>query len=176
MTVGKVNLKRASILIDCTFSDEILHDVRKNEDSEPYAIAIHPSMVPYIAWRKSTAASEDEWLFPQPSGHHYTQSTLAKMFAKIRTAAGLPANLRLYDATRHTVASILADKGYDVFDLQKLLGHSNTSTTQRYTTGAVVGTRINSNLTLLTPPTPGPDEEEAWGGDGAVAPPLLSET
>ena len=176
LTVGKVNLKRASISIDCTFSDEILHDVRKNEDSKPYAMPIHPSMYPYIAWRKSTAASEDEWLFPDPSGHHYTQSTLAKMFAKIRASANLPKNLRLYDATRHTVASILADKGHDVFEIQKLLGHSNASTTQRYTTGAVVGTRINSNLTLLAPPAPGPEDEDAWGSDGAVAPPLLSET
>ena len=48
----------------------------------------------------------------------------------MRTAAGLP-DLRLHDL-RHSYASTLVNNGVSLYDVQKLLGHSSITTTQRY--------------------------------------------
>jgi integrase len=40
--------------------------------------------------------------------------------------------LRLYDATRHSLASGLLAKGESLFVVSKLLGHQNMKTTMRY--------------------------------------------
>ena len=49
---------------------------------------------------------------------------------RIRTNAGVP-DLRVHDL-RHSYASVLINSGRSLYEVQKLLGHSNISTTQRY--------------------------------------------
>jgi len=49
---------------------------------------------------------------------------------KARTAAGLR-NVRLHDL-RHSYASALVNEGRSIYEVQKLLGHANVATTQRY--------------------------------------------
>lgn len=49
---------------------------------------------------------------------------------KARTAAGLR-NVRLHDL-RHSYASALVNEGRSIHEVQKLLGHANVATTQRY--------------------------------------------
>jgi hypothetical protein len=46
----------------------------------------------------------------QAAGRHYTQSALEKVWKKVRQAARLGPELRLYDATRHSFASNLLIK------------------------------------------------------------------
>ena len=41
-------------------------------------------------------------------------------------------NLRLYDATRHSVASQLLNSGTTIPTISKILGHSSTKMTERY--------------------------------------------
>jgi len=70
-----------------------------------------------------------EYVFPKPKTgrpikhFHHT-------WDRIRINAGVP-DLRIHDL-RHNFASLLINSGRSLYEVQKLLGHSNISTTQRY--------------------------------------------
>ena len=57
-------------------------------------------------------------------------TTIHKVWTRLRTEAGLP-HLRLHDL-RHNYASFLINSGKTLYDVQKILGHSDPSVTQRY--------------------------------------------
>ncbi|WP_191970230.1 tyrosine-type recombinase/integrase [Methylobacterium planeticum] len=56
--------------------------------------------------------------------------TLFSTWNRVRTRAGLP-DLRLHDL-RHSFASFLINRGVSLYVVQKLLGHTQIKTTQRY--------------------------------------------
>lgn len=69
------------------------------------------------------------WVFANPD----TLKPFADIFFpwdKARKAAGLP-DLRIHDL-RHSFASFLVNAGRSLYEVQKLLGHSQISVTQRY--------------------------------------------
>lgn len=53
-----------------------------------------------------------------------------KVWGRLRTKAGLP-HLRLHDL-RHQFASFLVNAGHTIYEVQKILGHSDTKVTERY--------------------------------------------
>lgn len=53
-----------------------------------------------------------------------------KVWRRLRTKAGLP-HLRLHDL-RHQFASFLVNAGHTIYEVQKILGHSDTKVTERY--------------------------------------------
>jgi integrase len=57
-------------------------------------------------------------------------ANIAKAWYRIRTAAGLP-KLRLHDL-RHQFASMLVNAGRSLYEVQAVLGHADSLTTQRY--------------------------------------------
>lgn len=57
-------------------------------------------------------------------------TTIAKVWERLRNAAGLP-QLRLHDL-RHSFASFLVNSGRTLYEVQKVLGHSDTKVTERY--------------------------------------------
>ncbi|MBT7307785.1 MAG: site-specific integrase [Gammaproteobacteria bacterium] len=57
-------------------------------------------------------------------------TTISKVWSRLRNEAGVP-HLRLHDL-RHNFASIAAANGQSLLEIQKLLNHSNHSTTLRY--------------------------------------------
>ncbi len=70
-----------------------------------------------------------DWVFPNPE----TGKPIRHLYwtwDKIRKAAGLP-EVRIHDL-RHSYASFLVNSGRSLYEVQKLLGHSQLSTTQRY--------------------------------------------
>ncbi len=72
-----------------------------------------------------------ENVFPGRSGGQLVN--IGKQVARIRDAAGLPKDFRPLHGLRHVFASMLASSGeVDLFQLQKLLTHSDQKTTQRY--------------------------------------------
>ena len=72
---------------------------------------------------------EFEHLFVnRQTGLPYT--TVMKVWVRLRTKAGLP-QLRIHDL-RHQFASRLVNAGRSLYDVQKILGHSNPIVTQRY--------------------------------------------
>ena len=69
------------------------------------------------------------WLFPNPdTGAPYHD--LYTAWNKARKQAGL-ADLRMHDL-RHSFASFLVNSGRSIYEVQKLLGHSDIKITERY--------------------------------------------
>ena len=65
-------------------------------------------------------------------GAHLHASTLAHVWADLRTAAKLE-DVRLYDACRHSFASVaVSQHGLSLAQIGEQLGHSQPATTQRY--------------------------------------------
>ena len=62
------------------------------------------------------------------TGKPYT--TISRQWVKVREAAGLP-RLRIHDL-RHQFASLLVNEGVSLYIVKSLLGHSQISTTEKY--------------------------------------------
>jgi len=77
----------------------------------------------------SIPRSDCEWAFPNPK----TQLPYVSIFCSWNTArkqAGL-ADVRVHDL-RHSFASLLINSGRTLYEVQKILGHTQVKTTQRY--------------------------------------------
>lgn len=73
--------------------------------------------------------SESQYIFGNPrTGKPYVHVWYAWNAARVK--AGLP-DVRLHDL-RHTFASLLINNGRSIYEVQKLLGHTQIKTTQRY--------------------------------------------
>jgi integrase len=73
--------------------------------------------------------SEEGYVFVnKETGKAYT--TVAKVWGRLREAAGV-SKLRLHDG-RHFFASTLINSGRTIYEVQRILGHSDTKVTERY--------------------------------------------
>jgi len=69
-------------------------------------------------------------LFPSPiTGEPFT--TITRQWYRLRKKAGLPSNVRIHDL-RHTFASRMVSAQRSLFEVQRLLGHADPRTSQRY--------------------------------------------
>jgi integrase/recombinase XerD len=72
------------------------------------------------------------WLFPGgAAGRPLTESTVQRMFQRVRRRAGLTKAATVH-TLRHSFATHLLEAGVDVITLQRLLGHQALSTTALY--------------------------------------------
>jgi len=78
---------------------------------------------------KMAEYQSNEYVFPGlgPKGH---LTTPRRVFEAVKTRAGIE-KLRLHDL-RHTFASLCVNAGQNLYEVQKLLGHSSSQMTQRY--------------------------------------------
>jgi integrase len=82
-----------------------------------------------IALLEKRRGNGSEYVFPSPkTGKPMIQ--LYFTWNKIRKKAGIP-DVRIHDL-RHNFASLLVNNGRSLYEVQKLLGHADISTTQRY--------------------------------------------
>ena len=72
---------------------------------------------------------ECPWLVPNPKSRKPYVS-IYHSWDTARKAAGVP-DLRIHDL-RHSYASFLVNAGRSIFEVQKILGHAQIRTTQRY--------------------------------------------
>ncbi len=80
---------------------------------------------------ENTRTKNSDYLFPSRAGaRKHFLNDLRKPFLKVCVAAGID-NLRVHDL-RHSFASFAVMAGASLYDVQKLLGHSDISMTQRY--------------------------------------------
>jgi integrase len=74
---------------------------------------------------------DSEWLFVSCyDDGKQRMTTINKVWRQIRQDAGLPW-LRLHDL-RHNFASMLVNSGRTLYEVQQILGHSNSKVTERY--------------------------------------------
>jgi integrase len=76
---------------------------------------------------KMAEHQRNEFLFPGRKGF---LTTPRRVFEAVKTRAGIK-KLRLHDL-RHTFASLCVNAGQNLYEVQKLLGHSSSQMTQRY--------------------------------------------
>ena len=80
---------------------------------------------------KLKTKGKSEWLFISRQGDGTQRmTTISKVYQEIRKDAGLPW-LRLHDL-RHNYASMLVNSGRTLFEVQQILGHSDSKVTERY--------------------------------------------
>ena len=77
-----------------------------------------------------TLPKHSTYLFPSNQNNSKPLQKLDYYWHKIRTKANLE-DVRIHDL-RHTFASTLVNNGISLYEVQKLLGHSNIAVTQRY--------------------------------------------
>ena len=73
---------------------------------------------------------EGEYVFPGKDGK--PRENFRRTACRIRARAGLPADFRPIHSLRHVFASLLVNKGVDLYAVKELLTHSNIAMTQRY--------------------------------------------
>ena len=69
----------------------------------------------------------NDYIFKNPNGMPYRPDSLTRSFKRALARHGLP-QMRYHDL-RHSTASILVDKGWDINDIKEWLGHADISTT-----------------------------------------------
>lgn len=107
----------------------------KSQRDLPLTETLYCSVVRHIARRQHEAAATKCW---RDSGYLFTSVTGAPLhprnvldaFHQLCDAAQVP-RIRVHDA-RHSCATMLHAQGADPFIIQRVLGHSQLSTTKRY--------------------------------------------
>lgn len=127
-----INLENESITIEATFSGNVYRQRRKGRKAKSIEIPIHPEALDYIRNRISSSVPE-AFVFVNPrNSKPYSQNTLRRVWEKVRIAANIGNELRLYDASRHSYASQLVNSGVSLYKVSKLLGHSTIKTSEKY--------------------------------------------
>lgn len=141
LRVKDVNLPNETITITSTWSKKELREKRKGRHAKPTVICIHPELLPFIASRvKESLPGAFVFLNPR-TNEPYSESGMFLLWERVRKAAGV--DLRLYDATRHSFASQLVNAGTSIFKVSKLLGHSSTRMTEKYSHADLASLRID---------------------------------
>ena len=103
-------------------------------DSKTGAKVVHLSPPAVKLLKKWPRVLESAYVFPGvgKKSAHIHATTLAHAWAELRTAAQIE-NVRLYDACRHSYASVaVSQHGLSLAAIGEQLGHSQPATTQRY--------------------------------------------
>jgi integron integrase len=102
--------------------------------------------------------------------HHVHPDTLSRAVKQAARAAGIAKHVSCH-TLRHSFATHLLERGYDIRTVQELLGHADVSTTMVYTHVMNKGARgVKSPLDRLEQP------RAAYGGGVAGGAPLLTAT
>lgn len=145
-----VDLEKGLITISATFSNAIYRQKRKGRGSKPITIPIHPEIFGYMKDRVENNLPE-AFIFINRQGRHYKETGLIVLWRKVRRKAGLDESVRLYDACRHSFASQLINSGVSLYNVSKLLGHTNTKTTEKYLHNDINVLKVDvGNLSLVS--------------------------
>jgi integrase len=131
LKVKNINIERKSIMINSTFSGKEIRDRRKGRGARDLEIPIHPEMLEYFYGRANN--HPEAFVFTNPKkGTYYSRYAIERIWQRVREKANLPKRVRLYDATRHSLGSQLANSGESVYKINKILGHSTLRMTEKY--------------------------------------------
>jgi integrase len=95
-----------------------------------HRLPVSADMVALVRERREVVPADCPWLFPGEIDGQPVQD-FRRFWRRVKSDAELPSNLRVHDL-RHTFASLLASGGASLSMIGKLLGHTQSSTTERY--------------------------------------------
>lgn len=154
-----INLRDSTITVHATFSAAIYREKRKGRGAQSAVIPIHHEMFEFVKERVKNNLPE-AFVFVNPNtGRRYAETTLRRIWNKVRTEAGISESLRLYDATRHSFASQLVSVGSSLYKVSKLMGHTSTKTTERYAHPHIESLRTDLEKLSLTVTRLSPEEK-----------------
>lgn len=127
LKVKDLDLKHGVIRVCRTFSGDELRERVKGKFERPRLI--NPALTELLADACRNKHPE-AFVFTNQHGETYTKSQLWHIWDRARKSAGLKVNL--YQATRHSVASIAVSNGVSVAAIKEVLGHTDIRTTMLY--------------------------------------------
>ena len=148
LRVRDVDLHVATITISSTWSGKKLRERRKGRKAKPVTIPIHQEKLDYISQRVKGNLPGAFIFTNSKNGNPYSVQKLRKIWDKVRKATVLR-DLRLYDARRHSFASQLVNAGSPLYLVSKLMGHSSTKMTERYSHESLEVLKTNLQKTSL---------------------------
>lgn len=114
---------------------------------------ISEEVVAIVRERRAAVPPDCRWLFPgDAEDKDQPVQDLRRFWARIRRNAGLPRNVRIHDL-RHTFASLVAGDGASLLMIGKLLGHTQSKTTERYAhlVDAPLRSKVNTVAEIVKP-------------------------
>jgi len=126
-----VDLEREVVWIRRTFSARKLKENTKGKRHR--LIPLHPEVSAFLRkYAEKVTPFPESFVFLQKNGNPYKDYQLNRIWKNVREALNLPKDLRLYDASRHSVASHLVGSGKPIYLVKEFLGHSDVRVTERY--------------------------------------------
>jgi len=159
----KSNRDRVTVLPQSMIEPLKLHLAKvKAQHNQDLANGFGSVELPGLLARKYPAAEyEWTWQYIFPAGqmsrdprsgivrrHHLYETSVQKAVRKAARDAGISKPVGPH-TFRHSFATHLLQKGYDIRKIQELLGHKDLKTTMVYTHVAIVGAGIQSPADLL---------------------------
>ncbi len=102
-------------------------------------VPMHQRVIEIISQRKRIGV----YVFSKSSGYKYERSFVSKIFKRAAREAQLSERIHFH-TTRHSCASLLANSGVNIFDIQKILGHSSVNLTANTYSHLLPSTLVNS--------------------------------
>lgn len=124
---GDIDLQNGILTVQRTMSDRKIVERTKTKKVRPRLL--HPDILDIL--RSIPRGLPNVYLFINPnSGKPYLTDTLQRLWKEATKAIG--ADIELYQATRHSVASMAASSGVSIAIIKEVLGHTDIRTTQKY--------------------------------------------
>lgn len=114
---------------DIVFNEHLIH-IKLAKGKKDRFVKIPESILEEL--KNYCALLQDEFLFPSQRGGKLTTATIQAIVEKAAKKAGILKEVYPH-LLRHSFATHLLEQGIDLRIIQKLLGHSDIKTTQRYT-------------------------------------------
>jgi integrase len=105
--------------------------VPKAKSGKARTIPLSPFAAEIVRRQLARRPGDSPWVFPSSVDPSKPVSDAKKVWAAAKKAAGLPDHIVIH-SLRHSFASALANSGVALFEIGRVLGHSQLSTTTRY--------------------------------------------
>lgn len=134
-----VNLKWSSINFEQQVIKVVSSDEFTTKTGKSRVVPMHQRVYDILIKRPK----KYDYVFCKKGGFRYEKNYVSRVFKRGVIAANLNSDLHFH-STRHSCASLLANAGTSIFDIQKILGHSSVNVTANTYSHLLPSTLINS--------------------------------